>query len=293
MSLETQLLQKQISIFKQSLKFQEAAAGVVIQRVPSAYLYRILRPLIDARAAAPNEREANRIRAMDHCPDRRDPLVHAIYNMDETFRGCATKGVDMLSSAEGIASEHTFDGTSGNGCLFLAWKTTYDTGEKRLRDPELVGAMTVYKFKRTSNFSTDAASTGRDDAKLAPYFQSGKYLYIDSMCAVGGGGVGRILVLHAYRYAMTKKSKGLVALSYSRNKLTGSAKPESYKIFDDFGFKHLIENANYTIQMYGTWFAIDLDAISFAGVTRAAIDICTRRGFTEKTKNTLVWRCPQ
>ena len=169
MSVETQLLQKQISIFKQSLKFQEAAAGVVIQRVPSAYLYRILRPLIDARAAAPNEREANRIRAMDHCPDRRDPLVHAIYNMDETsrvrdqgrghalvrrghrLRAHLRRRLGQRVSLPGV-EDHVRHGREATA-----------RSRARRRDDRLqVG-------ERTSNFSTDAASTGRDDARLAPY----------------------------------------------------------------------------------------------------------------------------
>tara|TARA_B110001450_G_scaffold257061_1_gene290828 strand:- start:35083 stop:35958 length:876 start_codon:yes stop_codon:yes gene_type:complete len=290
--LSDQSKEKKWKIFKDALQFQESAAGVAIQKVPSSYLLRILKPLLDARDAAPNEDAANRINAMDHCPDRRDPLIHAIYSMDATFRSAVTKGVDPLSSAEGIASEHKVDGTKGNGCLFLAWKTTYNTNTRTLDTPMLVGAMTVYKFKRTTNFSTNAASTGMDDATLNPFYRS-NFIYIDTLVS-SSAGVGKILALHAYRYAIMKKAKGVIALSYSRKRLTGTAKPESYRIFHDLGFTHLIERANYTIQMYGTWFATLLDDVApLSGVLDSGIRLCTRSGFTKKTEDQLVWRCPR
>ena len=290
--LSDQSKDKQLRFFKDALQFQESATGVAIQKVPSSYLLRILRPILDARAAAPNEREAIRITAMDHCPDKRDPLIHAIYSMDQTFRESVSKGVDPLASVEGIAAEHTADGAKSNGCLFLAWKTEYNPNTKRIDDPRLVGAMTMYRFKRSENFSTHAEATGNDDAALDPFFRS-NFLYIDTMVSLGAG-VGKLLVMHAYRYAIMKKVKGLVALSYSRKRLTGGAKPESYKIFHELGFQHLIENASYTIQMYGTWFATALDDLSVVnGVLQSGVKLCTRKGFTEKTADQLVWRCPR
>ena len=290
--LSAQPKEKQLRFFKDALQFQESATGVAIQKVPSAYLLRILKPILDARAAAPNEREANRIKAMDHCPNKRDPLIHAIYAMDQTFRGAVSKGVDPLASAEGVAAEHTIDGTKGNGCLFMAWKTEYNPNTKKIDDPKLVGALTIYKFKRSNNFSTHAEATGNDDAALDPFFRS-NFLYIDTMVSLGAG-VGKLLVMHAYRYAIMKKAKGLVALSYSKTRLAGGAKPESYKIFHDLGFQHLVENANYTIQMYGTWFATALDDLSVVNnVLESGVKLCTRNGFTEKTADQLVWRCPR
>ena len=291
--LSEQTKEKRQKIFKDALQFQESAAGVAIQKVPSTYLTRILKPLMDARDAAPNVAEANRIKAMDHCPDKRDPLIHAIYSMDRTFASAVTKGVDPLSSAEGIASEHTFDGAKGNGCLFLAWKTSYNRNTRKLDDPTLVGAMTVYKFKRTVNFSTDAMSVSEEDnATLDPFFRS-NFIYIDTLVS-SGAGVGQLLALHAYRYAIMKKAKGVVALSYSKKRLSGTNKPESYKIFHELGFTHLIEHANYKIQMYGTWFATLLDDVApLSGVLDSGIELCTRAGFTKKTEDQLVWRCPR
>lgn len=289
--LQEQTTDKKLKIFKDALTFQESAAGLAIQKVPSAYLLRILKPVLEARAAAPDERAAERIKAMDHCPDKHDPLIHAIYSMDTIFRNAVSKGVDPLSSAEGIAAEHTVDGSKGNGCLFLAWKTAYNSTTKQLDAPKLVGAMTVNKFKRTENFSTHAAATGGDDSTLDPFFRS-NFIYIDTLVSTGSG-AGKILALHAYRYAIMKRAKGVIALSYSKKRLTGSAKPESYKIFHELKFAHLIENANYAIQMYGTWFVASLDDVDLSGVLDAGIKLCTRAGFTAKTADQLVWRCPR
>ena len=297
--LHSQTPDKKLKIFKDALSFQESAAGVAIQKVPSAYLLRILKPLLVAREAAPNVREANKIKAMDHCPDPQDPLIHAIYSLDSTFSDAAKKGVDPLSSAEGIAAEHTEDGAKGNGCLFLAWKTTYNSTSKALNDPKLVGAMLVYKFKRTENFSTNAESfkaNGNDtqvgdNVTLDPFFRS-NFIYIDTLVS-SGSGAGNLLALHAYRYAIAKKAKGVIALSYSKKRLLANDRPESYKIFHNLGFTHLIEHANYKAQMYGTWFVSSLTDVALNGVLESGIKLCTRPGFTEKTKDQLVWRCPR
>lgn len=289
--IHSQSVDKKQKLFKDSLQFQESASGISIMKIPSAYLLRILKPLLSARDAAPTEHAASRIRAMDHCPDVDDPLIHAIYSMESTFSTARTKGVDVLSSAEGIASEHIIDKGKGNGCLLLAWKSSYNSATRRIDDPVLVGAMTVYKFKRSPNFSTDASSTGVDDATLDPFFRS-NFIYIDTLVSTGAG-AGKLLALHAYRYAIMKKARGVIALSYSKRRLTGTAKPESYKIFDDLGFLHLIENATYNIQMYGTWFVAELKDITMAGVLESGIRLCTRNGFTSKTEDQLVWRCPR
>lgn len=291
--LQHQDKDRKLKIFKDALQFQESAAGVAIQKVPSTYLHRILKPVLEARAAAPTVQAANRIKAMDHCPDRNDPLVHAIYSMETIFRDALNKGVDILSSAEGIAGEHIEDGAKGNGCLFLAWKTTFDSQSKRVGAPTLVGAMTMYKFKRTSTFSTHrGAMSAADNAALDPFFGA-QYLYIDAMASIGAG-VGTLLVLHAYRYAIMKKAKGLVALSYSNRPLTNNSRPESYKIFERLQFVKLVPNATFTIAMYGTWFATKLDDTTLmSGVLESGIKLCTRRGFTQRTEDTLVWRCPR
>ena len=288
--IHSQSPQKKLKIFKDALQFQESAAGVAIQKVPSSYLVRILKPLLDARAAAPTQREANRVRAMDHCPDANDPLVHAIYSLNATFSSVVSKGVDILSSAEAIASEHAVDGAKGNGCLFLAWKTEYNRTTRSLNDPVLVGAMTVYRFKRSENFSTHSEATGSDDALLDPFFRA-RFLYIDALASKGAG-VGKLLVLHAYRYAIMKRETGVIALSYSQKRLAGDAKPESYKIFHGLGFTRLIERVHYRIG-YGTWYATSLDEVTLSGVLESGIRLCTRPGFTSKTEDQLVWRCPR
>lgn len=309
MSLSSQDRQKQVSIFKNSLKFQEAAAGVVIQRVAGSYLRRILKPLTLAReevmrdAARKGFSEAKIVQAgetvdpNDVDVDRSDPLVAAIYSLNTIFSECRSKQVDMLSSVESVAVEFDEHGAPGHGCLLLAWKTGYDAAARTHATPKLVGAMTLHKFVKTPSFSTDDASISAGDMRIlsgthqegAPNYFRKHLLYIDGLCATGGGGVGRVLVLHAYRYALMRKCTGIIALSFSKR---ATAVPESYKIFTAFGFTPIIPKANFKTRMYGTWFYIGLDAVTFRMVAEEGIKICTRRGFTEATKDKLVWRCP-
>jgi hypothetical protein len=287
--LHRQSPEKKRKIFKDALQFQESAAGVVVQRIPSSYLLRILKPLLLAREQAANEDDVD---PMEHCPDKTDPVVFAIYTLDRTFASAMSKGVDVLSSAEMIAEEHKVDGAKGNGALFLAWKTAYDVSTKSLGTPQLVGAMVVYKFKRTENFSTDTATTGKKDSDtLDPFFRS-EYLLIDTLVSVAPG-VGTVLALHACRYGIMRHAKGIVALSYSKKKLAAGAKPESYKIFNTLGFHRLIENASFTTRIYGTWFLMKLDELSLSGLLESGISLCTRAGFTARTKDQLIWRCPR
>ena len=287
--LHQQSQEKKQKIFKDALQFQESTSGVVVQRIPSSYLLRILKPLLLARENTVDEDDVD---PMDHCPDPTAPVIFAIYTMDRTFASATSKGVDVLSSAEMIAEEHKVDGAKGNGALFLAWKTTYDTSTKSLGIPQLVGAMVVYKFKRTKNFSTDTATTGRKDSDtLDPLFRS-DYLLIDTLVSTAPG-VGTVLALHACRYGIMRHAKGIVALSYSKKKLPAGAKPESYKIFNTLGFHRLIETASFTTRIYGTWFFMKLDEISLTGLLESGILVCTRPGFTSRTKDQLVWRCPR
>ena len=78
--LATQSADRKIQIFKQSLKFQESAAGVVVQRIPGSHLYRILKPLIAARKEASDAgRNPDHIDPQKFVPDRTDTLINAIY----------------------------------------------------------------------------------------------------------------------------------------------------------------------------------------------------------------------
>jgi hypothetical protein len=305
---------KKGKIFKDALLFQEAAVGVAIQKVPVAYLLRILRPIIDARAAElekgngktahqkkAHEKKALELEAMKYCPDKTDPLIHAIYSLDTTFPRATKQGVDPLSSAEAIAGES--HGTKNeNGCLFLAWKTTYSAKDKRFNPPVVVGSMCVYNFKETENFGTNPgafspATQDRDsdsvilESYFYPVSPGTKFMYIDTLVS-SAPGVGNVLALHAYRYAITKKARGLIALSYADNP---NETPESYNIFIKMGFNVLIERARYTTRQWGTWFVVNFkeDGINFQDVLTSGIELCTRAGFTEKTKDRLVWRCPR
>ena len=116
-------------------------------------------------------------------------------------------------------------------------------------------------------------------------------MYLDVVCSKQKG-VGRLLILHAYRYAIIKKTKGLVALSFSKRALTGNHQPASYKIFQELGFDTVIRNTNYSVRMYGHWVAKSTSNIDFSGIIDSIGEICTRSGYTNATSHKKVWRCP-
>ena len=117
---------KKIQLFKTSLKFQESAAGVVVQRVLGSYLYRILKPIIDAKAKArrddphypdPNDDDYDPADDVDpaavlrNLPEKNDTLVKAIYGFRTIFKDCFQKGVDIFDSAQAVAEEYKEHGS--------------------------------------------------------------------------------------------------------------------------------------------------------------------------------------
>jgi hypothetical protein len=260
MSFEEQTAKRRISIFKQSLRFQEIAAGVFIQRVPVRYLRRLY----------------------DESADEDDPVVAALRRVDDTFAECRDKTVDMASSIEAVLE------TDGRGTIFLAWSLSFDAALRRMNAPELVGVATVSDFVSTAAYSTDQPSLSPGDyTTLQPYFGH-RWAYIDAMCSTHPG-VGRLLVLHAYALALAQKKDGLIALAYSGRR---SATPESKRIFQSLHFETVVPHANFTTQMYGTWFKKGTADVDLAGLAEDAVRVCTRRGLTPRTTDHLMWRCP-
>ena len=266
MAFDTQSISRKHSLFRQSIRFQEVAASVFIQKIPISYLRRLYRD--DA--------------------DREDPVVEALHNLDEIFADCKDKSVDMSSSVEAILAEHEQD-RSTRGMVLLAWRLTFDTSRRQMQQPRLVGMATVSAFTSSSQYSTDRESLSREDYQtLRPYFAK-NYLYIDALCSIQGG-VGRILVLAAYQVALSQKRDGLIALAFSARRNTV---PESKHIFEALGFESVIDEANFTIRLYGTWFQRTTSDVDLSGITAEAVRICTRRGLTARTAENLLWRCPQ
>ena len=212
MSFSDQDFKRKTSIFRQSLRFQETALNVFVQKVPMSYLKRVY--------------------SLDHVvPD--DPLVIALRSLEETFQECRAKQVDVAASLDALLMES--ENRSGNGVVLLCWKLTFNSVERRLNSPFLVGIATVFDFVSTPNFSTDLDSMSRGDYnKLRPYF--GNHAYIDAMCSKSPG-VGRLLVLHAYNYSITRKKQGLVALAYSPRR---NGVPESKRVFEALNFTTII-----------------------------------------------------
>ena len=263
MSFDEQHVKRKHGVFKQSIRLQEVASQAFVQRVPIRYLKRL-----HAEAA-----------------DEADPVVAALQRLDSIFAHCKSASIDVLSSVEALLAE--FEETrSPHSCVLLAWRMTFDASRRRLNAPELVGIATLADFALSAHFSTDRASLSPGDhATLCPYARN--WAYIDCMCS-SAPGVGRLLVLHAYSFALACKKDGLISLSYSS---TRKATPESLRLFQQLGFQPLIPQAHFAIQhMYGTWFVkrdVDLSGLAMDGVR-----VCTRTGFTARTADTLMWRCP-
>jgi hypothetical protein len=259
MSFNDQTVKRKLSLFKQSLRFQEIAAGVFIQSIPILYLKRLY---------------------SDEADDA-DPVVRALNNLDDIF-SMVKNTVDMTSSVEAVIEENV-----KNSVVLLAWKMSFDTAGKTMNEPKLVGIATISSFISSENFSTDANSVSTADfRKLQPFFAS-SWTYIDGMCSISPG-VGRLLVLHAYSHSLKTKQKGLIALSYSDK---SNVAPESKRIFDQLGFETIIPKASFSIRMYGIWYAKSTDNIDLAGITDDGMSVCTRVGFSPKTATSLIWRC--
>ena len=299
MSLDFEEHKKKMSFFRQILRFQESVNGVFVQRIMANDLKRLLEN-----------------------PQDDDPVADALGDLDETFRYCTNElGGDqaVLASVESIVAETADDksnGENGEGCVLLVWKIKH-LGGNNFSEAELVGIATLFRMKSAYNFSTLPSSFKVEQGQantqwntLLPYFKGqyrdtinagrtfpaglgikAKYMYIDVMCSKQRG-VGKLLVLHAYRYAIMKKTKGLLALSFSKRALKGQRQPASYKIFEDLGFTTIIPNVDYTTGMYGHWVAKSTLPITFKGIIDELGNVCTRSGYTERTQNDLIWRCP-
>ena len=258
MSFDAQTHKRKASLFRQSLRFQEVAANVFVQRVPVRYLKRL------------------------YDEDSDDPVVEALHDLDAIFADCKGKSVDVAASVEALLAE------SQSGAVLLAWHMSYDAQRRTLNAPRLVGIATLSEFLSTPEFSTDAASLSKGDfAALQPYFR-GNWTYIDAMCSTRPG-VGRLLVLHAYAYALARRSEGLLALAFSARR---AAVPESKRIFEALNFETVIADANFTTRLYGTWFAKRTSAVDLAGMAEDGMRVCSRTGLTPRTADTLMWRCP-
>ena len=251
---------RQVAFFKKALRFQESAAGVVIQRVPASEVHRIMKPVIQKRqetfethkkehmkkykdeekaeAFARKKFDALRIEGKDFLTKESDYLQRAIFSMQTTFQDSDKKGVEIFSAVESLAYLWSDHRSKGNGCLLLAWKSTFDKSKTpHQQPPKLVGAMTLHKFVETELFSIQKLNDTTKE-KLRPYFE-GEYMYIDAMCSVAPG-VGKVMVLHAIRWALMRKCEGIVALSFSTKK---DRLPESIGIFEKFKFDPICCNA--------------------------------------------------
>lgn len=275
---------KKMRLFGQLLSAQSPLAnGVLVQRIMANDLRRLLDPNSD------------------------DPLAEYLADVDSIFEDCNNDLGDgaVASALEAIVEEAREDkreGENGEGCVLLAWKMDDPTGAG---DMELVGIATLFRMKATPSFSTHREMFAKQAEynRLVPFFEGrnngaafpaglgikAKYMYLDVLCSKQRG-VGTLLILHAYRYAILRKTKGLVALSFSKRPIANRP-PQSYKIFEKLGFETVVRNTDYTVRMYGHWVAKSTQLIDFEGILEQIGQICTRPGYTDATSHKRIFRC--
>ena len=270
-NVDEQPLKRRIQILKRSTQLLSVGTGCFVQRISA--------------------NDLRRLRAADADPS--DPAVRALKRsqMNRTFRRCTEARVLINDSIDSILQMHDNDRKS-NSAMLLAWSYEFDNTSKRLKEPHLVGAATLTRFISHEDFSTHKdALTASDYKTLQPYFSGKPYMYLDAMCSTKPG-VGRLLLLKSYEYALAKNAAGLVALSYTK---TRGATPESKRTFERLGFDTLIETARFkptylnTYNIYGTWVVKKTDALGVSSIAEGGIRVCTRKGYTT---DTLLWRCP-
>ena len=262
---------KKRQIMKNTIQMMAAMSGVYITRHTATEMIRILGP----------------------STDENDPLKIALQNLTLIFSACANSGVNIARSVDELIALHKED--RKNDCmLFLAWKTTQKT--KKL---ELVGAATCCNFVSSEHISTLESNLGVDYAALSGYFTTPRtrgYYYMDTLCSKSKG-VGRILTLYAFDIVQRKKKAGLIALAYSHNKR--DATPKSLRMFQTLSFTTLwdknsaltvTDDGGDTYDVFGRW--VVKEASDFEGIDGNMMALCTRGGLTDKTKRTLMWRCP-
>lgn len=286
-SIKDQTPARQQQLFKNAVSFADTAAGVKIQRVPASVVARILKPYIVRKAYAsnPHARPNYNECIQDLSEDlQADPLVKAIYNFENIFSVALQKKVDMFDSLVTLATLWNQNGSSSQACLILAWKV-----EHGARRPVIVGAATVIRSYMHDDLATSQdILSDRDFEKIHPHLRS-KSLLIDTMTSTQKG-VGRVLLLHCIRYAMMRKMTGLLALSYSG--WTGRV-PESQALFEFMEFEKLVAKATFKVQGYhGAWFFLPITKLPLHGIVEKAVRVCARRGLTAKTRDALIWRCP-
>lgn len=263
MSFSDQPLNKRFAIFRKSLRAYEASLGVFVQTIKSAQLAQLL----------------------SDGADRNDPVVKALRQLNVHFADCKQQDVDMAGCVQSLLLEHQRSKRE-DGAVMIAWSQTHDGRALSAMRP--VGVVTVHNFVESDNFSTTPEKLSASDfATLSRYFGS-SYLYIDCMCSTQRG-VGRLLLQSAFAYAIQRKKTGVLALAFAQR---ANSTPQAAAAFDRCKFSKLIPRADFRVRMYGTWYLKLVKDVSLDGLSPDAVAVCTRTGLTQRTADSLVWRCP-
>ena len=264
-TFEQQDPKRQMVLIKNTINMMTATSSIFVIRISAAELKRLKSE-----------------KTHEH-----DPLKTTLSNLDSIFATCKASKVDVDVSASADAMLEAYErDKKSNGAIFLAWEI-----DQRLvprANPECVAIAVCTELVSHSDFSTSQDSMSASDYEvLQPLF--GKNLLLDTLCSKKRG-CGRILTLHCYLWAHIKKYDGLLALSYSKWKLSNRVRPASEKMFRDLGFEPIIEQADFQTAMYGIWFMKRINSLD--GLNAMIVSLCSRAGLSQKSARSLVWRCP-
>ena len=266
-------LRRQRGFLRHGSRQAELAAGVWVQTLSFAELHRILEPLLKERdeetAAnrAPTLALINKLKA--EYPEMHF-LASQVLGMSETFREQSANKVNVLWSCESLLrdwlalSRPDRRAASKAACLLLAWQP-----QKR-GPPVLRGAMTTYPFRDECAAISTVGLSDENHQQLDDKLESEKgWMYVDVIVsAADGSGVGKALLMNAFKAAKTKGLEGVIALSYkarpqdpeSAKYLFESATMTPMARADDaqtvFAYEHTMPDGD---KQYGTWYVISSD----------------------------------
>ena len=293
-------------MYKRAVDVQERVQGVQIVRISAMELKTYQREI---------QKYADEDGNIDPI-DIADPIHHALYSVDETFKSCYDEGVVIRGALSLLIEEADKYKSKAHGCVFLALETKdYDTSGGRQMRVSPIGIMSVTTFRQDADSlllpqNMRKKADGSSDYDVLSPLMNGHYLYIDAICSKRAG-IGTLLVQKAQAYAITKKFFGLVALAVTpelfrnpnnpkaprnqrerRYQVSVNNRPRAEPIFDKLGYTVIIDKADFEAEVYGIWFLKMVNDIDLSGLSVHAIDACVRVGRTPATRDKLYWRCP-
>lgn len=266
-------LRRQKGFLQHGSRQAELTAGVWVQTLSFAELHRILEPLLKERDAetaaqnAPTLGVINKLKA--EYPDMHF-LASEVLGLSETFREQSGNKVNVLWSCESLLRDWLALSipdrrtASKAACLMLAWQP------QKQGEPVLRGAMTTYPFHDECAAISTVGLSEENRRQLGDKLGAEKgWMYVDVIVSTtDGSGVGKALLMNAFKAAKTRGLEGVIALSYksrpndpeSAKYLFESADMTPMARADDaqtvFAYEHVMPDGD---KQYGTWYVISSD----------------------------------